>query len=232
MTDGSEPSIPLVHPPSMFDFEKLPGLPRDRVIAAIEPVLAAHRVRGVELVWRMDNQGRVLLVSVEPAQLEQAGPEGEANGQASQSGASEGGASEGGVTLETIAQLSRDLSTALDVADAIGGKYRLEVGSPGLERGLYSPWDYRRFAGKLAKLKLSAPIDGQSSFRGRLAGVDENNNIRFQPEDGGAEDGLLQIPFEAIRTGQLMIDDEALGLAPNRYAPRASRRRSPAAGRR
>src|SRR3954470_21078839 len=51
----------------MFAYDKLPGLPRDRIIEAIEPVLRAHGLAGVELVWRTDGQGRVLQVTLEPA---------------------------------------------------------------------------------------------------------------------------------------------------------------------
>src|SRR5687767_15273114 len=53
--------------PFMFAFEKLPGLPRDRIVEAIAPVLRAHGLAGVELVWRTDGQGRVLQVTLESA---------------------------------------------------------------------------------------------------------------------------------------------------------------------
>ena len=33
--------------------------------------------------------------------------------------------------------------------------------------------DYRRFAGRLAKLVTSEPIEGQSAFAGRLRGVED-----------------------------------------------------------
>src|SRR5690606_37901309 len=68
--------------PFMFAFEKLPGLPRDRLVEAIAPVLRAHGLAGVELIWRTDGQGRVLQVTVENAA---------ALGSASLGGASLGG---------------------------------------------------------------------------------------------------------------------------------------------
>ena len=47
--------------------EKIPGLDRERLHAAIEPVLTAHGVECVELVWRTDRGGWLLEISIEKA---------------------------------------------------------------------------------------------------------------------------------------------------------------------
>jgi ribosome maturation factor RimP len=64
----------------------------------------------------------------------------------------------------------------LDVDDALSGGlpdgYVLEVSSPGLDRPLRGEADYRRFAGRLAKIVTREPVAGQSHFAGRLAGVE------------------------------------------------------------
>ena len=144
--------------------EKLTGLDRECVVNALAPVLGAHRVDCVELVWRSDRGERVLEVTVE------------------QPGTTEPGA---GVTLELCTDISRDLSTALDVADCIPQRYRLEVGSPGLERGLYGVEDFRRFEGHSARIKLKEPVRGQYVLVGTLNGVDEavqlTLTVREQP---------------------------------------------------
>ncbi|HZU29520.1 MAG TPA: ribosome maturation factor RimP, partial [Candidatus Angelobacter sp.] len=50
-----------------------------------------------------------------------------------------------GVTHEDCASVSREVSTILDVEDAVpGAAYTLEVSSPGLDRKLVKPEDYRR----------------------------------------------------------------------------------------
>lgn len=136
--------------------EKLTGLDRDRVVNAIAPVLAAHGVDCVELVWRSDRGERVLELTIE------------------RPGSTEPGA---GVTLELCADVSRDLSTALDVADCINQRYRLEVGSPGLERALYGSDDFRRFGGHSARLKLKEPVGGQYVLVGTLDGVNEDGRL-------------------------------------------------------
>jgi ribosome maturation factor RimP len=132
--------------------EKLTGLDRECVVNALAPVLGAHHVDCVELVWRSDRGERVLEVTVE------------------RPGSTEPGA---GVTLELCTDVSRDLSTALDVADCIKQRYRLEVGSPGLERALYGAEDFRRFAGHTARLKLKEPVRGQHVLVGTLGVVDD-----------------------------------------------------------
>src|SRR3984893_11565679 len=57
-----------------------------------------------------------------------------------------------GVTHEDCANVSREVSTILDVEDAVpGSSYMLEVSSPGLDRKLLRAQDYVRFTGSRIK---------------------------------------------------------------------------------
>jgi ribosome maturation factor RimP len=74
-----------------------------------------------------------------------------------------------GVTHEDCAQVSREVSTILDVEDAVqGAAYTLEVSSPGLDRKLVKPEDYQRFNGSRVKLMTRQPVNGNRHFEGRL----------------------------------------------------------------
>jgi ribosome maturation factor RimP len=75
----------------------------------------------------------------------------------------------GGITHEDCAKLSREVSTILDVEDAVpGGSYVLEVSSPGLDRKLFRPADFERFQGSRVKLTTRLPVNGNRYFEGRL----------------------------------------------------------------
>lgn len=167
-------------------FLKLPGLDSERVLAVVEPVLKAHRVDGVELVWRTDRGGMVLELTVEKPGSKQPGA---------------------GVTIDLCTELSRDLSAALDVADVISARYRLEVGSPGVERALYSEADYVRFAGQLCKIKLHAPLTqegplhSQKVLKGTLFGVNEEKQVQLETELGS-----LVIEQDNISSARLVFD--------------------------
>jgi ribosome maturation factor RimP len=215
----------------MFSYEKLPGLPRDRVVDAIAPVLRSHGLVGVELVWRTDERGRVLQVTVERAPSDApatspsavapqgvapaiADPAEETSAAATPSedaasaaqpelSVSERGA---GVTLDLCAVVSRDLSTALDVSEAIDTRYRLEVGTPGIERALYTVADYRRFCGRLVRLKLREPVNGQRTLEGRLLEIGEQNALLVKLNDTD-----LTVPFDNVSSGRLVVDWQALG---------------------
>jgi ribosome maturation factor RimP len=160
--------------------QKLHGLDSTRVLAAIEPILAAHNVEGVELLWRTDNAGRVLELTLERRDSRMPGD---------------------GITLELCSEISRELSAALDVADAIPAAYRLEVGSPGVERALYLVSDYQRFAGQKGRIKLRAPRDGERVLRGTLHGVSESGQIQLETERG-----LAELDFEEIESGRLVFE--------------------------
>src|ERR1044072_3613483 len=74
------------------------------------------------------------------------------------------------VSIEDCERVSRDVSAILDVEETIDHRYTLEVSSPGLDRPLRDARDYRRFSGRLAKIVVSEPVDGQQHFEGRLQG--------------------------------------------------------------
>jgi len=80
---------------------------------------------------------------------------------------------EDSVSVEDCARVSRDLSAILDVEDVVPSAYTLEVSSPGLDRPLRHADDYRRFAGRRAKLVMRQAVDGQTFFRGTLGGIDD-----------------------------------------------------------
>ena len=87
-------------------------------------------------------------------------------------------APEDSIGIEECQRVSQDLSALLDVEDEFGQQelgetYTLEVSSPGLDRPLRHEADYHRFAGRLAKVVTSEPIDRQSAFAGRIKGVEE-----------------------------------------------------------
>lgn len=74
-----------------------------------------------------------------------------------------------GVTHEDCANVSREVSTILDVEDVVpGAGYLLEVSSPGLDRKLRGAADYERFQGSLVKLQTLEPVNGSRSYEGRL----------------------------------------------------------------
>ncbi len=78
----------------------------------------------------------------------------------------------GGVTHQDCADLSREVSTILDVEDAIPGAYVLEVSSPGLDRKLVRPSDFERFQGSRVKLTTRDAVNGKRHFEGRLEHFD------------------------------------------------------------
>jgi ribosome maturation factor RimP len=79
----------------------------------------------------------------------------------------------GTVSLDDCASVSRELSAVLDVADAIGPAYSLEVSSPGLNRPLKKESDFKRFVGKKAKIRTKHPVgEARRNFSGTLVAVD------------------------------------------------------------
>jgi ribosome maturation factor RimP len=88
----------------------------------------------------------------------------------------------GGVDLDTLGAVSELVSGALDDhAEGPDGRYHLEVSSPGVERTLRTPAQYRRFVGALVAVKTTVVLDGERRFRGVLLDADDGG-ITLGPE--------------------------------------------------
>ena len=61
-----------------------------------------------------------------------------------------------GIDSDTLADVSRAVSKALDAADPIDGEYLLEVSTPGAERELTKVGHWMRQIGRLVRIKLRA----------------------------------------------------------------------------
>ncbi len=68
------------------------------------------------------------------------------------------------VTVDDCATASRALEAWLDGSGFAGGRYVLEVSSPGLERPLRRPEEWRRFAGRKAEV-LVPSLNGRFPVR-------------------------------------------------------------------
>ncbi|MDQ4149891.1 MAG: ribosome maturation factor RimP [Actinomycetota bacterium] len=108
---------------------------------------------------------------------------------------------EGGVSIDLVADVSQDISNALDRDDYIEGSYTLEVSSAGLERPLVRPADYRRFEGREVKVRTQEPIDGSKRFEGRLRSAG-NEGFELELPDGRA----LEIRYSQVAGANLVVD--------------------------
>jgi ribosome maturation factor RimP len=113
---------------------------------------------------------------------------------------------EDSVGIADCQRVSQDLSALLDVEDdgidqpALDQQYTLEVSSPGLDRPLRHAADYRRFTGRLAKLVTHEPLEGQSAFSGRLAGMEEGVVLL---QEGRR---THRVPLAQIKRGRLDVE--------------------------
>ena len=81
---------------------------------------------------------------------------------------------DGGVTLDDVADATREVSRLLDDSDVMGGTpYTLEVSSPGTDRPLVLPRHWRRNRGRLVKVALR---DG-GTVTGRIGESDDAGAI-------------------------------------------------------
>lgn len=105
------------------------------------------------------------------------------------------------VSIEDCAQVNREMSTILDVEDPLPFSYTLEVSSPGLDRPLRDAGDYRRFAGRMAKVVVSEAVDNQKAFEGRLRGVEEDTVLLEAPNGR-----LHRLPLRLVTRGRLEVE--------------------------
>jgi ribosome maturation factor RimP len=106
----------------------------------------------------------------------------------------------GGTAIEDCMRISRALRPLLD--DAPGGldQLDLEVSSPGAERRLRGPEDYRRFVGERVNVRFKQ-ADSMSVVEGIMAAVDDATMTVV-----GARDEHTAVPLEQLVQARLAVD--------------------------
>lgn len=119
--------------------------------------------------------------------------------------------SDDALNLDTVADISRDISTALDEAeesggDLLAGEYDLEVSSPGIDRPLTLPRHWRRNIGRLVKVTVA-----DRAVVGRVTVADDSGvelDVDGQPRRLAYTElgpGRVQIEFNRLTE---LADDE------------------------
>lgn len=107
-----------------------------------------------------------------------------------------------GVTHGDCELLSQQVGTVLDVEDVIpGGRYTLEVSSPGVERELKRPKDFARFAGQKAKVVLKEPVADRKHYEGILKGI-AGDVITLEAAPGQE----VQFPLDQVQRANLKFE--------------------------
>jgi ribosome maturation factor RimP len=103
----------------------------------------------------------------------------------------------GGVDLTDIAELTRQVSRAMDEHDPITSRYTLEVTSPGLERVLRTSAHFLRAVGDTVKVKLLVRSNGDRRLEGIVVSADDHEVVL---RVGDADRRLAYDDIERART--------------------------------
>jgi ribosome maturation factor RimP len=108
-----------------------------------------------------------------------------------------------GVQLDAVAELSREISAALDESDAMGGApYVLEVTSPGTDRPLTEPRHFARNTGRLVKVRLA---DG-GELIARIIRADESGLDLEVPGVKGRKPTSRRLAFAEIARARVELE--------------------------
>lgn len=105
------------------------------------------------------------------------------------------------ITVDDCARVSRALEPRLDASGLVGENYVLEVSSPGVERPLRNAADWRRFAGRTAKV-LAPSLGGRLEVE--VIGVDDSSGeaVAIMREARGIEH---RVPLSDVREARLVF---------------------------
>jgi len=115
---------------------------------------------------------------------------------------------DGSMNVEDCETVSRVLSPVLDVADLIDRAYRLEISSPGIDRPLVRKSDFERYAGHLAKIETTMPVQGRKRFRGLLIGTEGEAACIRRDDAVEGEEAEILLPIEEMSEAKLVLTDE------------------------
>lgn len=106
-----------------------------------------------------------------------------------------------GVDLETVTEVSGELSRGLDLRDPIKGGYTLEVSSPGLERNLRSPEHFTLSVGRRVIVKTKDRLVPDSHrLEGVVAAAHKGSFVL------SLDDDEVEVPYDAVKSARTVFE--------------------------
>lgn len=99
---------------------------------------------------------------------------------------------ENGINVDDCANVSRQISSVLDVEDPISQEYVLEVSSPGMDRPLFNVEQFEQYKGNIIDVRLRMAFEGRRKFKGQLTGVEDNDVVMI------VDDHEYLLPIDSI----------------------------------
>ena len=149
----------------------------ERIATEIETIVASEGLELVHIEFKPQGRGHLLRIDIDK---------------------------EGGVTLDDCQLISQQVSTFLDVEDPVRGAYELQVSSPGLDRKFYSEADYRKFIGRLVRVKTAKAIGGLHVIVGHLESYDGEKIVVVDPKT--KTNKAYEIPMGEIKETRLEVE--------------------------
>ncbi|HKS02534.1 MAG TPA: ribosome maturation factor RimP [Arthrobacter sp.] len=157
----------------------------ERLRSLLEPTVQAHRLYLEDVAIQIAGSNRIVHVVVDLPQEET-----------------------GGVSLDVIADISKELSDILDNDPGTDSRpYDLEVSSPGVGRPLTEPRHWHRARGRM----VTVNVIQDENVTGRISSVDDAG-VTIVPEIA-VKKGMkprqgdpVKLPFDKIRSGKVEIE--------------------------
>lgn len=105
---------------------------------------------------------------------------------------------DGTVNSDETYAVCKQISAVLDVEDVISSEFRLEVSSPGMDRLLFTPEQFKRYEGEEVQVRASISILGRKRFKGPMVKVTDSG-IEVE-----VDNELYEIPFDLIEKANVV----------------------------
>ena len=120
----------------------------------------------------------------------------------------------GGAGIEDCSNVSRGLNLLLDVEDPIpGGRYQLEVSTPGVERPLKKDWHYKAAVGSQVRFRISESLEKWGVTDAKFKSAKQFTALLSAADEKSVEVTLglekVMIPFTIIEKAHVVFDFDA-----------------------
>jgi ribosome maturation factor RimP len=104
------------------------------------------------------------------------------------------------VNVGLCGRAARIIREHLETTGMLGEEFGLEVSSPGLDRRVARPRDFRRFTGQRIRFRVADPIEGRRKFEGTIVTADDAAVVI----DTGEKE--LTLPYARLARANLIYD--------------------------